>query len=115
MPEPRDTDHRRAGLLGRDVVDWIYSYPIAAPETLALLLGHTLGAASAEELLLGAFTSGRSGTTLAALAGAIAVVRFGTEWIPSTITLEQQTLGGIAVPLLRGRTVREAIEPRARQ
>ena len=94
----------RALRLGTEVADWIYSYPVAAPETLAVLLAHVAAATSAEDLLLGAMSTGRSGTTLAALVGAAAVARFGEDWIPEALTLEAP-LPGIGVPAFAGRRI----------
>ncbi|UUT34631.1 hypothetical protein [Microbacterium elymi] len=94
--------------LGREVCDWIYSYPVAAPETLAVLLAHVSVAPDATALLLGTGATGRNGTTLAALAGAAAAALFGGGWIPAEITLDSP-LAGISVPRLAGTTLTDAI------
>lgn len=99
-----------AVLLGREVCDWIYSYPVAAPETLAVLLAHVSVAQNAEALLAGTAASGRNGTTLAALSGAVSAALFGAAWIPSSIGLDMP-LAGIGVPRLAGTSLAEAIGP----
>lgn len=95
--------------LNREVCDWIYSYPVAAPETLAVLLAHVGRAENAEQLLMGTAASGRNGTVLAALAGIIATVRFGNSWIPSDISADT-TVDGIAVPTLAGTNATEVLQ-----
>ncbi|GAA4174651.1 ADP-ribosylglycohydrolase family protein [Gryllotalpicola koreensis] len=99
----------RSERLGRVVGDWVYSYPIAAPETLAFLLAHVRHAESANELLLGALSTGRAGATLAALAGGCAAVIFGEAWIPERLTAATAELTGLAVPESAGATVADAL------
>lgn len=94
--------------LTSELCDGIYSYPVAAPETLAVLLAQTVRATSAEELLLGTTASGRNGTVLAALAGVVATVRFGDAWIPRDISADT-VLDGIAIPRLAGVTAGDVL------
>ncbi|MEQ6899311.1 ADP-ribosylglycohydrolase family protein [Microbacterium sp. KR10-403] len=95
-------------VLSREVCDWIYSYPVAAPETLAVLLAHVSAATSAEALLAGTSATGRNGTTLAALSGAASAALFGADWIPSEISLDVP-LAGLGVPRLAGVSLADAV------
>lgn len=89
--------------------DWTYAYPFAAPETLAFLLAHLVSAGSADELLLGAFTTGRGASALPVVAGAAAAAVFGTAWMPRQLTLDDTKLTGISVPELAGISIAAAI------
>lgn len=95
----------RARRLSIGVGDWVYSYPITAPETLGFLLAHVSAARSADDLMLGALAQGRNAASLPALAGAATAVIFGTEWIPSDLTLDQLRLTGITIPDFAGQAV----------
>ncbi|KRE76703.1 ADP-ribosylglycohydrolase family protein [Arthrobacter sp. Soil761] len=99
----------RARRLSIDIGDWIYSYPIAAPETLGFLLAHVASAQNANDLMLGALSQPRNGAVLPALAGAAAAVIFGTDWIPADLTLETIKLKGIAIPQYRGQNVTNGV------
>lgn len=100
----------RARRLSVTVGDWIYSYPITAPETFGFLVAHLSRATSAEDLLLSAYAQPRNGATLPALTGAAAAIVFGDEWIPAGLDAETLTLTGLSVPPLKGLTVRQVIE-----
>lgn len=98
----------RARLLSIEVGDWIYSYPIAAPETFAFLVAHLAHAQSASELILGAM-QGRNWASLPALAGAAAAVVYGDEWVPSDLDPSSIRLTGLSIPKYRDKTVAEAV------
>lgn len=102
----------RSELLGREIGDWTYAYPIAAPETFAFLVANLAAARSADELLLGALTSGRGASALPAIAGAAAAVVFGDAWIPRRLTLAGTALTGISVPKLGGAPIASALADR---
>lgn len=91
----------RARRLSIEVGDWLYSYPISAPETLGFLLAHVAAAVDANDLLLGAL-QGRNASTLPALAGAAAAVLFGTEWIPRDEAMDHMRLTGLCLPEFAG-------------
>lgn len=95
--------------LDLEVTDKIYTYAIAAPETLALLLAHTVQSQSSEELLLGAFAHGRKADSLPALAGAIAGLRFGMEWVPEQLATGPILLDGICIPSLAGHDLADTV------
>lgn len=99
----------RARRLSIEVGDWVYSYPIAAPETFGFLLGHVSAAADADDLLLGALAQPRNAASLPALAGAAAAVLFGEDWIPPGVCVDGIRLTGLGIPALGGLTVAEAI------
>lgn len=99
----------RARRLSTEVGDWIYSYPIAAPETFAFLLAHVANARDADDLLLGALAQPRNAASLPALAGAAAAVLFGEEWIPDGLGVDELRLTGLGIPALAGLTVPEAV------
>ncbi|MBO9625149.1 MAG: ADP-ribosylglycohydrolase family protein [Microbacterium sp.] len=99
----------RARRLSTEVGDWVYSYPIAAPETFGFLLAHVANAADADDLLLGALAQPRNAASLPALAGAAAAVIFGDGWIPAGLDADGIRLTGLGIPALAGRTVAEAI------
>ncbi|MCI0157096.1 ADP-ribosylglycohydrolase family protein [Leifsonia shinshuensis] len=98
----------RARRLSVEVGDWIYSYPIAAPETLGFLLAHVSVASTPDDLLLGALAQPRNGASLPALAGAAAAIIFGTEWMPSAVR-EPMLLTGLCIPEFAGRAVQELL------
>ncbi|WP_219417691.1 ADP-ribosylglycohydrolase family protein [Pseudonocardia nigra] len=91
-----------ARALEQGVVDPLYSFAIAAPETLALLLAHLRRAAGPEELLLGALAHPRHADALVPLAGAVAGAAFGPAWLPADLLAEPPVLRGICVPQLAG-------------
>ncbi|WP_223585512.1 ADP-ribosylglycohydrolase family protein [Microbacterium sp. OVT16B] len=99
----------RARRLSTGVGDWVYSYPIAAPETFGFLLAHVATATDADDLLLGALAQPRNAASLPALAGAAAAVLFGEEWIPAGLDADDIRLTGLGIPDLAGLTVAEAI------
>ncbi|GGM34677.1 ADP-ribosylglycohydrolase family protein [Microbacterium saperdae] len=99
----------RARRLSTQVGDWVYSYPIAAPETFGFLLAHVATARSADDLLLGALAQPRNAASLPALAGAAAAVLFGEDWIPAGLEADGIRLTGLGIPALAGRTVAEVI------
>lgn len=105
--------YERAARLSSDVSDWLYSYTVVAPNTLATLLAHTASANTATELLLGSSIGERNGTTVAALTGAIAAIRFGTDWMPAALTPAAATLPGISVPTLTAGTLATHLPERA--
>jgi ADP-ribosylglycohydrolase len=92
------------------LVDKIYSYPVAAPETLALLLAHLSRAASADELMLGAFAQARNADALPALAGAVAGAHFGGEWLPRSVSDDPVVLDGVSIPWFENVEVEPTIE-----
>lgn len=100
----------RARRLSTQVGDWIYSYPIAAPETFAFLLAHVANARDADDLLLGALAQPRNAAALPALAGAAAAVLFGESWIPEGLAAAELRLTGLGIPAFTGRTVREVVD-----
>lgn len=99
----------RARRLSTQVGDWVYSYPIAAPETFGFLLAHVAAARSADDLLLGALAQPRNAASLPALAGAAAATLFGEEWIPEGLDVDSIRLTGLGIPALAGRTVAEVV------
>ncbi|GAA2933743.1 ADP-ribosylglycohydrolase family protein [Microbacterium luteolum] len=101
----------RARRLSVEVGDWIYSYPTAAPETLAFLLAHVAAASSAEDLMLGTLAQPHNGATLPALAGIAAALRFGEDWIPADVTIATSRLAGLSIPQLAGLTFADALTP----
>ncbi len=99
----------RARRLSIEVGDWVYSYPIAAPETFGFLLAHVAAARDADDLLLGALAQPRNAASLPALAGAAAAALFGEDWIPAGVRADGIRLTGLGIPALAGLTVAEAI------
>lgn len=99
----------RARRLSIEVGDWVYSYPVAAPETFGFLLAHVATARDADDLLLGALAQPRNAASLPALAGAAAAVMFGEDWVPEGIAADGVRLTGLGIPALAGLTVAEAI------
>ncbi len=99
----------RARRLSTQVGDFVYSYPIAAPETFGFLLAHVAAATSADDLLLGALAQPRNAASLPALAGAAAAVLFGEDWIPEGLEADGIRLTGLGIPALAGRTVAEVV------
>lgn len=99
----------RARRLSIEVGDWIYSYPTAAPETLAFLLAHVAVASSADDLLLGTLAQPHNGATLPALAGIASALAFGQDWIPEDLHVAQARLAGLSIPTLAGLTLAEAL------
>lgn len=99
----------RARRLSTQVGDWVYSYPIAAPETFGFLLAHVAMAKGTDDLMLGALAKPRNAATLPALAGAAAAVLFGQDGIPSGLEVGDIRLTGLGIPALAGLTVDEAI------
>lgn len=99
----------RARRLSIDVGDWVYSYPITAPETLGFLLGHVANAQSADDLLLGALAQGRNAASLPALAGAAAAVIYGESWISPSQQADDLRLTGLCVPEFVGRAVTDIL------
>ncbi|MFK4760921.1 ADP-ribosylglycohydrolase family protein [Microbacterium sp. ZW T5_45] len=99
----------RARRLSTQVGDWVYSYPIAAPETFGFLLAHVAAARTADDLMLGALAQPRNAASLPALAGAAAAALFGEEWIPAGLEADGIRLTGLGIPALAGLTVGEAI------
>ena len=98
----------RARRLSTQVGDWVYSYPIAAPETFGFLLAHVAAARDADDLLLGALAQPRNAASLPSLAGAAAAVLFGDDWMPEGLEADSIRLTGLGIPSLAGLTVREA-------
>ena len=99
----------RARRLSTEVGDWVYSYPIAAPETFGFLLAHVASAADAADLMLGVLAQPRNAASLPALAGAAAAALFGESWIPAGVDDDGIRLTGLGIPALAGLTVAEAI------
>lgn len=99
----------RARRLSTEVGDWVYSYPIAAPETFGFLLAHVASAADAADLMLGVLAQPRNAASLPALAGAAAAALFGESWIPAGPDADGIRLTGLGIPALAGLTVAEAI------
>lgn len=99
----------RAHLLSVNVGDWVYSYPIAAPETFGFLIGHLSRARNADDLMLGVYAQPRNAATLPALAGAAASIVFGTDWIPQNFDVDTLQLTGISIPAMAGLSVEQAI------
>jgi len=96
--------------LRENVTDRIYTYSIAAPETLAILLAHASIAETAEQLMLGVLANPRNADALPALAGAVAGAAFGGSWIPRAIRTGPIEMDGICIPELAGQTVEAIIE-----
>ena len=104
------TPLQRAHLLSAEIGDWIYSYSSVAPETFAFLIAHASRADTADDLLLGVLAQPRNAPTLPALAGALASILFGTDWMPAGLNLESR-YGGVGVRELAGRSVGESLAP----
>lgn len=99
----------RARRLSTQVGDWVYSYPIAAPETFGFLLAHVVAATDADDLLLGALAQPRNAASLPALAGAAAAALYGEGWIPEGLDADSIRLTGLGIPALAGLTVAEVV------
>ncbi len=103
---PLDVAHQ----LREHLTDRIYTYSIAAPETLAILLAHARTARSADELLLGALAHPRNADALPALAGAVAGAAFGMDWVPQALREGPIMLDGVCVPSLAGHRLDDTID-----
>ena len=90
------------------IIENIYAFPVSAPETLALLLAHARYAQNAHELMLSALSHKRKLDSLPALAGAIAGIRFGTDWLPAQF-LEGGELSGVCIPDFKGKKIQPLI------
>lgn len=101
---------QRAMDLDCEFVENIYAYPVSAPETLSLLLAHCTNTNSAEELINSSMLHKRKLDSLPALAGALAGVLYGFEWIPRQNRLDDIALSGVCIPELKGLRLRELIE-----
>jgi ADP-ribosylglycohydrolase len=95
--------------LHASVADTIYSYGVAAPDTVALLLGHTARASDPLELMAGALGHGRNADALPALAGAVAGLMYGSDWTPDTVRSESYAMEGVCLPHLAGVKLHEVI------
>lgn len=93
--------------LSTELGDWVYSYPVTAPETFGFLLAHVSRAQNAESLLLGALAQGRNAASLPALVGAAAGVLYGSEWTARDLGVEELRLTGLCVPEYAGRAIAE--------
>lgn len=89
----------RAVALERTIVDHVYSYPVAGPETLALLLAHLVAAESLEGFLVSLLLHPSKGDLLPALG--YATTALVTEWPQSGVT-RAPALDGVAVKKLAG-------------
>lgn len=99
----------RVVTLERKAMENIYAFPVSAPETLALLLSHAIHANNAHELTLSALSHKRKLDSLPALAGAIAGIRFGDEWIPAQFKSGVE-LAGVCIPDFKGKKIDPLIE-----
>lgn len=99
----------RARRLSIEVGDWIYSYPIAAPETLAFLLAHLSASVSADDMMAAVVAQPRNAATLPAVAGGIAALSFSTDWIPVELRGGDAPLTGLSIPEFAGRSVSEVV------
>jgi ADP-ribosylglycohydrolase len=88
--------------LDTELTDKVYSYAVSAPETFAILLGHSSIAATPDGLMAGAFAHGRNADALPALAGAVAGALFGSDWLPRQIAEDPVELDGICIPSFHG-------------
>jgi hypothetical protein len=95
--------------LDTDLSDKVYSYAVTAPETFAILLGHVSIATTADALMAGAFGHGRNADALPALAGAVAGLRFGADWLPRQLTDEPAVFDGVCIPALAGTVLEDTI------
>lgn len=96
-----------ADRLENEVLDDIYSYNVSAPETLGALLAHLTIATSPDSLLAGAAAHSRANASLAPLAGAVAAVFFGGDWLPSRLTDQLPKLEGTSIGALRGHSLQD--------
>lgn len=103
---------QRSLALSTKVGDWIYSYPVAAPETVGFLFAHVSAAKSADDLLLGALAQPRNGAVLPALAGAAAAILFGTGWAPARLAPDVAVIKGLSLPSLQGKTLQTLLAER---
>ncbi|MBU3692320.1 MAG: hypothetical protein FGM47_02225 [Candidatus Nanopelagicaceae bacterium] len=92
----------RALILEEQFIENIYAYPISAPETLGLLLAHLSNTETAEGLINSTLLHKRKLDSLPPLAGALAGVLYGTEWLPETSLNESISLAGVCIPDLKG-------------
>ena len=98
----------RVVTLEHTTIENIYAFPVPAPETLALLLAHARHAKSAYELALSALSHKRKLDSLPALAGAIAGIVFGDEWIPEQFK-NGLSLPGVCIPDFKGKLIEPLI------
>lgn len=106
---PTEGPFDRARRLSVEVGDWIYSYPIAAPETLAFLLAHLSAASTAEDMMAAVAAQPRNAATLPAVAGGVAALAFGTDWISPALRKGDAPLTGLSIADFAGRTVAEVV------
>lgn len=83
-------------LLEKEIADHIYSYQIAAPETLAMACAYLAFATTREELLLGSFLNSSRSEVLTPLLWALAGVMFGG------FSSSPGALQGVSVTNLKG-------------
>ncbi len=97
----------RAIVLEEQFIENIYAYPISAPETLGLLLAHLSNTETAEDLMNSALLHKRKLDSLPPLAGALAGVLYGAEWLPKISKSETISLAGACIPDLKGINLRQ--------
>jgi ADP-ribosylglycohydrolase len=97
----------RGFTLENNCVDRIYSYAIAAPETLGLLFAHLLNSSKADEFFLATLLHKRNLDSLPALAGAVASLFFQDRWLPIDFLSSELVLDGACLPDLRGTNLGE--------
>ena len=110
LDETRDAKDlfTRVVMLEHVTIENIYAFPVSAPETLALLLAHALHAKNPHELALSALSHKRKLDSLPALAGAIAGIVFGDEWIPQQFK-SGLSLPGVCIPDFKGKLIEPLI------
>jgi len=97
----------RALLLDEEYVDKIYAYAVSAPETLGLLLTHFENTESAEDLFNSSLLHKRNLDSLPPLAGLLAGVYYGNQWLPNRAKRPEISIGGVCLPMLKGLTLGE--------
>ncbi len=100
-------DFERAIRLEENFIEKIYAYPISAPETLGLLLAHFENTDSPERLMHSVLLHKRKLDSLPPLAGALAGLFYGSNWLPEASKSSQISLDGVCIPDLKGITLRE--------
>ncbi len=96
--------------LRNTLTDRIYTYSVAAPETVAILFAHASISRTAEQLMMGALANPRNTDALPALAGAVAGAAFGSEWMPRALRTGPIEIDGVCIPELAGTTVDALID-----
>ena len=95
----------RATILEAKFIENIYAYPISAPETLGLLLAHFVNSNTPEDLFYSSLLHKRKLDSLPPLAGALAGLFYGPQWIPISAREKSEKLAGVNIPDLKGMTL----------